>query len=177
MKAVITGHVKGLGSAISSILTDRNFHVKGYDISQGSDVNDSDVCEQILQDCKDADIFVNNAPANQCQLLHKVFESWIGQDKTIINVSSAATFLKHTDLPEDITAYTTEKKLLDYLITVKRSQHSLPYVMNVRPSWFHSELVQRFDADKMQPQDIAEVIVALYDFRSRIKILDIVLSK
>ena len=176
MKAVITGHVKGLGSAISSILTDRNFHVNGYDILEGSDVNDSKVCEQILQDCKDADIFVNNAPANQCQLLHKVFESWIGQDKTIINVSSAATFLKSTDLPEDITTYVTEKKLLDYLITVKRSQRSLPYIMNVRPGWFHSELAQRFDADKMQPQDIAEIIVTLYDFRSRVKILDIVLS-
>ena len=178
MKVVITGHSNGLGKVLAKEFESKGYTVSGYDLSDNKDVKDESVVNDLLLDCKDADIFVNNAYGNQRQLLDKVFNAWLGDNRTIINISSAVTYKTlNPEITPDIKDYFTEKRNLDQWVHLCRRKSSLPKIMNVRPSWFESDLVKRFEVDKMQPADVAELIVSLYEMSNKLQILDIVLEK
>ena len=178
MKIVITGHMNGLGLALSNKFAEKGYTVFGYDLHNNKDITKEDIVNELISDCIDADIFVNNAYANQSLLLTQVLNLWEGQDKTIINVSSAITHLP-TNLPETMNhhIYISNKKILDQLVYAYRKKSNLPHIMNIRPSWFDTEMAKGFDVQKINPDDIANLIVMLYDMRYTIKTSDIVLEK
>lgn len=177
MKVVITGHMSGLGLALTKKFTEKQYDVLGYDLLNDKDINNPKVIEEIVKDCTDADIFVNNAIPNQSPLLIDVFNKWIGEDKTIINISSATTYLPNVDLPESMNDYISQKKILDKMVHFYRGKSQLPHIMNIRPGWFESNLVKEFNTKKMNPEDIANLIVMLYDMKDVLKTSDIVLEK
>ena len=177
MKVVITGHMNGLGLALTNKFTEKKCNVSGYDLLDGKDINNLKVIEEIVKDCIDADIFVNNAIPNQSLLLTDVFNKWIGKDKTIINISSAITYLPNVNLPESVNDYISQKKMLDEMVHFYRGKSQLPHIMNIRPGWFESNLVKEFNTKKMNPEDIANMIVMLYDMKDVMKTSDIVLEK
>jgi hypothetical protein len=121
--------------------------------------------------------FINNAYANQSLLLNKIFKLWGGKNKTIINISSAITYFPSVNLPKSMNAYNSNKKNLDTLVKFLSGSNRLPHIMNIRPSWFESNLVKEFDTRKINPEDIANLIVMLYDMREAVRIVDIVLEK
>lgn len=170
MKVVITGSGSGLGLALLNTFKKIGYIVAGYDIKDGKDIRAKETVDQLLVDCKDADVFVNNALDNQIALLESVVDLWKNQQKTIINISSAITyyFTVNDVVPRN---YIDQKSTLDRLI--KLHQHKLPFIMNVRPDWFDSEMVKDFNQEKMNTGDLANMIVSLYSNRS-IRILDIV---
>ena len=177
MKIVITGYLNGLGLALSNKFTEKGYTIAGYDLINGKDITKEDVVSELISDCIDADIFINNAYANQSLLLNKIFKLWEGKDKTIINVSSAITYFSVEHLPKSFNDYISNKKILDNLVFLYRKKSSLPHIMNVRPSWFDSQLAKEFDVQKINPDDIANLIVMLYNMRHTVKTLDIVLEK
>jgi len=177
MKVVITGHVNGLGSALSNKFAEKGYTISGYDLTNGKDITKEDIINELITDCIDADIFVNNAHANQSFLLMQVFKLWEGKDKTIINVSSAITYLTPINLPESLNAYISDKQNLDTTVKFLRVKDDLPHIMNIRPSWIESQLVSEFNTKKINPDDIAGLIVMLYDMRYVLKTSDIVLEK
>jgi NAD(P)-dependent dehydrogenase (short-subunit alcohol dehydrogenase family) len=175
MKAVITGSASGLGLALSDTFRKVGYTVSGYDLKDNRDIRVKETVNQLLEDCKDADLFVNNALDNQVLLLESVIDLWKDQKKTIINISSAVTYYsRNVDfLPLD---YAKQKTLLDNMIKLHHSQDQLPFIMNIRPSWFASGLVEEFNQEKMQTQDLANMIVSLY-LKPDIRILDIVATR
>lgn len=177
MKVVITGHMNGLGLELTKKFVGKQYTVSGYDLLNDKDVINSKVIEEIVADCVDADVFVNNANANQLSLLTKIFNLWIGKEKTIINISSAITYLPNINLPKNLEDYTNQKRTLDKIVNLCRSKNKFPHIMNIRPSWFDSNLVKDFNATKISPEDIANLIVMLYDMKETIKTSDIVLEK
>ena len=92
MKVVITGHMNGLGLALSNKFAEKGYIISGYDLLNNKNTTRDGVVNQLIADCVDADIFVNNAYANQSLLLDKIFKFWEGKDKTVINISSAITY-------------------------------------------------------------------------------------
>ena len=177
MKVVITGHMSDVGIALTKKFTEKQYDVLGYDLLNDKDINNPKVIEEIVKDCTDADIFVNNAIPDQSPLLIDVFNKWIGEDKTIINISSATTYLPNVDLPESMNDYISQKKILDKMVHFYRGKSQLPHIMNIRPGWFESNLVKEFNTKKMNPEDIANLIVMLYDMKDVLKTSDIVLEK
>lgn len=177
MKVVITGHMNGLGLELTKKFTNKQYVVSGYDLLNDKDVTDPKIVEEIVTDCMDADIFVNNALPNQSWILHKVFTLWENTERTIINISSAITYLPPSNLPESVNDYISQKKMLDKMVYHYRGKSQLPHIMNIRPCWFESDLVKDFDTKKMNPEDIANLIVMLYDMKDVMKTSDIVLEK
>ncbi len=177
MKVVITGHMNGLGLALSNKFAEKGYIVSGYDLLNNKNITRNSIVDQLISDCTDADIFVNNAIPNQSPLLIDVFNKWIGEDKTIINISSATTYLPNVDLPESMNDYISQKKILDKMVHFYRGKSQLPHIMNIRPGWFESNLVKEFNTKKMNPEDIANLIVMLYDMKDVMKTSDIVLEK
>lgn len=177
MKVVITGHMNGLGLALSNKFAEKGYTISGYDLTNNKDITKEDTVDELITDCTDADIFVNNAQANQSLLLNQVFKLWEGKDKTIINISSAITYLTPFNLPESLNAYISDKKNLDTTVKFLRVKGDSPHIMNIRPSWIESQLVSGFNTKKINPDDIVNLIIMLYDMRHRLKTSDIVLEK
>ena len=177
MKVVITGHMNGLGLVLSNKFVQKGYTISGYDLKNDKDVIKEDTINELITDCTDADIFVNNAHANQSFLLTQVFKLWEGMDKTIINISSAITYITPRNLPESLNEYISDKKNLDTTVKLLRMKSELPHIMNIRPSWIETQLVSGFNTKKINPDDIANLIVMLYNMRYAVKILDIVLEK
>jgi short-subunit dehydrogenase involved in D-alanine esterification of teichoic acids len=171
MKVVITGHVSGIGKALTEAFV--NYNCVGFDIVQGNDVSEQNTVDKILLECSDADIFINNALTNQIDLLKKVHTLWLGQNKTIINISSAITYF--CDVIDPVFSnYHQHKKLLDD--TCKQLQtNKFPYVMNVRPSWVDTNLTTSFNEDKIKPKDLADLILYHINNREKYQVIDIVI--
>lgn len=172
MKVVITGHVSGIGKALSEAFV--NYKCVGFDIIQGKDVSKQSTVEEILLECSDADIFINNALSNQIDLLEKVHTLWLGQNKTIINISSAMTYFCDV-VDASFSSYFEHKKLLNQ--TCKKLQTiKLPHVMNVRPAWVDTNLTASFDEYKINPKDLAQLILYHIENREKYQVIDIVIT-
>ena len=61
MKIAITGHTSGLGKGLYEQLGALGHEVYGYSTSTGFDINDEVHRHKIIGECKDADLFINNA--------------------------------------------------------------------------------------------------------------------
>ena len=97
MKYAVTGHTYGIGQALHQQLGGL-----GFSKSTGHDICDPHVRKDIINACRDVDVFINNAPAGfgQSQMLLELWEKWHDQDKTIINVGSR---IAEIELPPEYT--------------------------------------------------------------------------
>jgi hypothetical protein len=114
MKYVITGHTSGIGKAIFESCKD----AIGFSKSQGFDITSATDRKQIIKQCHDCDVFINNAHDSfgQTYMLLDLFHSWQNTNKTIINVGSVVaeetTILKNY---EHLLEYQIQKKSLKVL--------------------------------------------------------------
>ncbi len=85
MKYAVTGHTYGIGQRLHERVGGL-----GFSKSTGYDITNPEVRQEIIKNCKDIDVFINNAPADfgQSELLLELWEAWRDKDKTIINVGS-----------------------------------------------------------------------------------------
>lgn len=89
----ITGHTKGIGKALASLLEDNQYSVLGFSRSNGYNLCQN--IEQIAEQSKDTDIFVNNAffKNYQVDMFKKIFSLWQhDKTKTIVNINSRAQY-------------------------------------------------------------------------------------
>lgn len=92
MKIAITGHTSGIGLAVAEHLATNHFIVgfsrtTGYDISTGQGIND------IVAQCNDVDVIVNNAyrAFSQVDLLYALHAKLSDRKLLIINNSSQSS--------------------------------------------------------------------------------------
>lgn len=109
MKYAITGHSAGIGQALYNFLP----NAVGFSRSNGYDITDSKSRQQIVQQCNNCDVFINNAfnEFGQTYMLLDMFHSWKNTDKTIVNVGSV--------IAEDTTVLKNYEHLLEYQIQKK----------------------------------------------------------
>lgn len=95
LTAIVTGHTKGIGQAIYSLLQQKEIQVFGVSRTNGFDLeNDYESVKGFILE-KDPDIFINNAYVqdNQTKLLKDIYNSWKLRKKIIINICSVASLL------------------------------------------------------------------------------------
>jgi len=95
MKINITGHSRGIGKSLHDMYVADGHEVVGFSRSNGYDINDVDVCSQIVQESLDCDLFVNNAYAKFSQqlILEELYSHWKEkEDKSIVVINSRTRF-------------------------------------------------------------------------------------
>lgn len=174
MKVVITGHASGIGKALLETFTENGQECIGFDILNGYDLRDEETLKHVIESCRDADVFINNALPNQSKLLEEIYNLWVGDSKVIINLSSAVTFFYNKDnIPNEFEGYYQHKQHLNDVCKSLTPQRK-PYIMNVRPSWVNTQLVADVDDFKIEPQDLASLIYFHVVHREKYQVIDIV---
>lgn len=112
MKYAITGHTQGIGKGLFDRLSPDAI---GFSLSTGYDINNKDDRIRIINESKDCDVFINNAPAGfgQTYLFIELFKEWKNTNKTIINVGSRIAELEKLPVAyQGMMDYQAEKLIL-----------------------------------------------------------------
>lgn len=137
MKIAITGHTAGIGLGLKEIYEKNGHEVIGFSRETGYDISKKEDRERIIKESESCDMFFNNAfdwdnPFAQYELLDELWNKWLGQKKTIVNMSSSTTsrFNKHKDVPS---TYRTVKRAIDDHVDFLRNQSLWPYLSTISP--------------------------------------------
>lgn len=143
LKVGITGHTQGLGAAFAEYFKEEEVH--GFSRRNGWDLYNESSCNALIQNMKNFDIFINNAPIGKYQeyLFEGVLSNWLGQDKTIINVSSIAADITpgmmtvweehlRPEAEDKVGAGRTGEELIQYVREYVKSKRRLDKLTNVR---------------------------------------------
>lgn len=155
-KVGITGHLSGLGKELYSRIPDSI----GFDIGSHHDIKNPDPWIEALLSC---DVFINNAydGFHQVNMLEKVFLKWINEDKTIINISSTASEIKHINYQMGF--YPIHKKALDEACMRLQHIEKNCRVVNVKIGWMDTPLSENFVEDKLDPKVVADKIMYIIE--------------
>lgn len=158
MKVVITGHTSGIGACLFEIYKNQGHEVVGHSRSTGSNIEDPDVRKIIIEQSYDSDIFINNAytATGQTNLLKELIESWSGQERKIINISSKLSFFPEGKIP-DLDQYINQK-LEQNKIIESRFSLSSPQIMNIIVGLVDTPMSSIFDGKKLSPESLSKLI-------------------
>ena len=88
MQIAITGHTGYIGGYLYSNLPAK----KGFSKSTGHDITDPTVRYNIVQQCRDMDVFINCAHGGpgtaQTEMLWAIYHSFVNTDRHIINIGT-----------------------------------------------------------------------------------------
>jgi len=175
--AAVTGHTAGIGLAISEMLGESGYDVRGFSRSTGHELPQA--VDRIVDEADDCDVFVNNAfvyhDFTQVELLYKLYLRWNEiEGKTIINISSRAGDFSNSGR---IDGYSMIKHALDtasrQLSNVRQSKCR---VVNIKPGWVDTASVRSVDVFKLAPQDVAEAVGWILERPSRVYVTSISLQ-
>lgn len=164
MKALLTGHTKGLGREIYNSLSvmrinDLSIDVIGASAPTGMDISNIDLIKAMVE-INDIDVFINNAyhGFKQVELLYAIYDILASKyhRTMIVNVSSNSPDRdKRSPHP-----YAVNKMALD------SASHQLSYlgtnchVFNIRPGWVDTPRVNHVEnVNKLPPKYVADKIV------------------
>jgi len=137
MKIAITGHTAGIGQALAAVYQHHGHEVMGFSRSNGYDIRCADRRSAIIQACRDADVFVNNARGSpgdefaQVKLLFEIWQAWQAQQRQIINISSSLTMRWEHDV--GILTYRTSKRALEDACDFLWNKSAWPAVSVIAP--------------------------------------------
>jgi len=175
MKIVITGSASGIGKALLEKFKQHEHTVIGYDIVDGNDITHPIIINRLVQDCNDADIFINNALPNQSILLEMIHDLWKNKHKIIVNLSSAVTYMYGpNNYPEGFADYYEYKHMLNQKTKELQRKALSPQILNVRPGWVDTPGSKTFKGIKMKPESLANLIYTLVEKPEVYQIVDIV---
>jgi hypothetical protein len=168
MKIAITGFSSGIGKALFDHFSKEGHTCIGFSRSNGYNIASSVIRNKIIEQSKDCDIFVNNAYSNyddsQLFMLQSVYNTWLGKDKIIINISSRITDWP-VNLKEAPAEYYNTKLRQDKFCTGKTS---LPQILNLRVGMTDTPRVKKFTRNKMNANDVINVVQFALNSKLRI---------
>lgn len=144
MKIAITGHSKGLGAEFKSHYESLGHTVLGFSRRNGYDLRNWAKLQSMLEQIKDCDMLISCAKPDfvQTTLLYEIYKLWQGQDKTILNISSALTCLPtnppHLFADPMMDLYRTSKLSLNEACSQLSFKSELPRIMLVKPGHLYS---------------------------------------
>jgi len=176
LKIGITGHTRGIGKAIFNKFLRHNHTVIGFSKSNGYDISDTLIQTKILSECKNFDIFINNAyyPTAQLKLLSSFIEEWKNTNKLIVNISSKLVFYNGP----------TNKFFEEYIINKKeqndicmnRLDKDSPKVLNILPGLVDTEMSSIFSAPKIRCEDLADYVYDIIKYRNIVSTQQIIVD-
>lgn len=171
-KVSITGHTKGIGLAIANYFLNNGYLVTGFSKSNGYDITNTSIRQQIVKESNDAVIFVNNAYNNfdnsQLEILENIYKDWEGQDKIIINISS-----RFTNGDND---YSQSKQKLDQFCEQK-IYNRLPYLINLKPGLTNTLRVESIEGNRMDVNDVVNLLDYVLSHKKNIRFTTISFGK
>jgi hypothetical protein len=159
----ITGHTAGIGKCVYNRLSSSAI---GFSLSTGYDITIASDRQRIIEESKDCDVFINNAPAgfSQTLLFLELFQEWRNKsNKTIINVGSRIAEIKV--LPynrQDLLPYQAEKLIL------KEMTSRVTGLCKVKYKWFAyvgtEKILKKYpnftESDYITEDQAADIILA-----------------
>lgn len=177
MKIAITGNTSGIGKSLFDLLS-RDHQVIGLSRSNGFDITSDLDRLKIIDAIYDCDIFINNAfdyvnyTDAQTRMARLVFDSWYGEEKYILNISSRVNDFENLEN----TRYAVAKMSLDKFYE-ENSISNHPSVLNIRPGATDTRVMQNSNVDKMSPEHLAGVVKFIIDNLQNFRIRNITLHK
>lgn len=160
MKIGITGHSRGLGQSLASVIS-KNHQVVGFSRTNGYNLTD---VSKIVDHAAHCDVFINNAYHEyfQCDLLSKMFQLWKDDEtKQIVSIGSTVTDypriekeLDHMPWP-----YRDHKIGLQRLFRNLIKQPHKCKMLLVTPGAIDTDMIAHLPGIKMNPQSVADIIV------------------
>jgi short-subunit dehydrogenase involved in D-alanine esterification of teichoic acids len=170
MKYAITGHTSGIGKALFDHFGSQGHNCIGFSKSVGYDINNASHREQIVNQCVDYDVFINNAYSHssnsQLFMLQEMYASWKNLNKIIINISSRITEFSPDNSSID-QRYRTHKQEQDVFCLKK---YSNPQVFNLKPGMVDTPRVMSYNHNKLAVEDIVKIVSFVIDNRDSYKI-------
>ena len=174
MKIAITGHTKGIGLAFADLYQQKGHEVIGFSRTNGFDICDQLAIDKIINLSQGVDLFINNAHAwnqdtfAQTKLLFRLWESWQGKEKIIVNIGSSLT-MRWEKGPSDSISYRSVKKSLEESCEFLWNQNPWPYVCLMVPCLTDtSRTAHRKDANKVDPKHFVNLVdhcLSIKEFR------------
>lgn len=175
MKIGITGHTRGIGSALYKKFVSQGHDVIGFSLSTGYDIRNQNHRQAILDACKDCDIFINNAydSIGQTQLLESFINSWEKLDKIIIHFGSKIIFTP-IDFPQH-QEYIRTKKSQQALLQ-SRMLNNRPKILNVLPGLVDTSMAAKFKSPKINPTDLANLIYDVIQYKDKVTVQELIVD-
>ncbi len=175
MKVAITGHTKGIGSALYDQFTSRGHDVLGFSRSNGYDIDLEDTRIKIISQSLDCDIFVNNAYSftSQCLLLQDIIKAWTDQRKIIVNIDSKSIFAPV--VPNFMQQYVDDKKRQHEIVQALKFKAN-PYVMELILGLVETDMAEVFVAKKLSASDVAALVVDIIEKKDTLYVQELVLD-
>jgi len=176
LNVAVTGHTKGIGNAIFTTFNNNGHRTTGYSRSNGFDISNEDIQNQILKECEHIDVFVNNAysPKAQTMLLEKFLHMWKGTDKLIINLSSKLVFYPGKT-NEFFDTYMADKKDQNAICS-KRFYCDQPRILNIMPGLVDTEMSNIFSSPKMTCENLAKFIYNIVQYKDIVSTQQIIID-
>ena len=172
MKISITGHTSGIGKALFGYFKQEHECV-GFSKSTGHNITDATNRASIISASIDCDIFVNNAYSNyddsQLFLLQGIYNAWKDQDKIIINISSRITDFPINEKEAPVAYYTTKGRQDSFCL----GKRSFPQIINLKLGMTDTPRVNFVDRQKMQTDDIVDIVKFALENRHRFRLTTI----
>jgi len=163
MIVAITGHTRGIGLAVASLLG-KEHTIIGLSRANGYDLSDTDA---IMSTVKTADIFVNNAyyKYQQCNILKQLAEIWHGTNKQIINIGSTCVNYPRieTELDNDPWEYRDHKAALEKLFRKLVKENNSCIINLINPGGVDTEMIKHLSGPKLSPLAVAEAVKLVID--------------
>lgn len=164
MKIAVTGHTVGIGKSIADTYRHDGHEIIGFSTSTGYNIATAQDRARIVAESVDCDIFFNNAYHDfaQCDLLFELWESWQGQKKKIVNISSSQT-MRWLHNFRDI-KYRSAKRALEDSSEFLWNKSSWPAVVVAAPTMTDTPRTAfRNDANKVDPDQFARLLKQTLD--------------
>lgn len=170
MKAMITGHTRGLGLSIANKFIACGHTVTGYSLSNGFDIANLSDREKILSQAHEHDIFINNAydQDGQIDLLKKFIKDWDGTNKIIVNISSKLSLCSPEFFP-NFKNYILAKQAQNEIFA-NRVIVDTPRMLNILVGLVNTDMSSDFESKKIDPVDIANLIYNMIELKDKISV-------
>jgi len=173
----ITGHTKGIGNCLYNDFVQAGHDVKGFSRTNGYNISDPKSRQQIVEESKQADIFINNAWPDgdrsilktcddptlhngQTELLKLMINAWDKQkDKKLCNISSKASF-NDEDISNFMETYGKNKKDQNKIIQDRINTYG-PHILNVILGCTDTQISESFVGNKIDPKNLSEWIIKM----------------
>lgn len=177
-RVVITGHTRGIGSALTAYFKEKNWTVNGFSKSQGMDISASSTQDKILEACQDAHIFVNNAHSDfaQVELLYKVFDQWQDENKWIINLCTDMVPANQWEVVYK--QYSVEKIALHSASVQLQQQKRKCRILNLRLNHVSTDTYESNDQSikQLELKDMVDVLDWILGTPQHVEIKEITLA-
>jgi NAD(P)-dependent dehydrogenase (short-subunit alcohol dehydrogenase family) len=163
MIIAITGHTKGIGLAITTLLN-KNNTIIGLSRSNGYNLED---ITPIIDAVRHADVFINNAyhKYQQCNILKQLANEWQGTNKQIINIGSTCVNYPRTELEldNDPWEYRDHKTALQKLFRKLVKENNACTINLINPGGVNTDMIKHLSGPKLTTQEVANAVKFIID--------------